>query len=185
MSIFSLKNHLFILIILRILWKKKRPNRLVESFWCVSAALSSRTASRRVFSAPHSLTSVFGMGTGGPYALWALTCFRCLLSFGSCLSLRQTSYFAVCFLFLCLSASSEKTLLPTCISTRVSDFSFALQSLRAIGGRHRLLVHLQGFEPGTHWLRVSCSTNWAKGAYSFSVLPFLWIFFSEYPLKTK
>ena len=26
------------------------------------------------------------------------------------------------------------------------------------------LVHLQGFEPGTHWLRVSCSTNWAKGA---------------------
>ena len=28
------------------------------------------------------------------------------------------------------------------------------------------LVHLQGFEPGTHWLRVSCSTNWAKGAKS-------------------
>ena len=27
------------------------------------------------------------------------------------------------------------------------------------------LVHLQGFEPGTHWLRVSCSTNWAKGAF--------------------
>ena len=27
------------------------------------------------------------------------------------------------------------------------------------------LVHLQGFEPGTHWLRVSCSTNWARGAY--------------------
>ena len=26
------------------------------------------------------------------------------------------------------------------------------------------MVHLQGFEPGTHWLRVSCSTNWAKGA---------------------
>ena len=27
------------------------------------------------------------------------------------------------------------------------------------------LVRLQGLEPGTHWLRVSCSTNWAKGAY--------------------
>ena len=159
MSIFSLKNHLFILIILRILWKKKRPNRLVESFWCVSAALSSRTASRRVFSAPHSLTSVFGMGTGGPYALWALTCFRCLLSFGSCLSLRQTSYFAVCFL---------------------SPLPFGF-----LGNEQLPVVHLQGFEPGTHWLRVSCSTNWAKGAYSFSVLPFLWIFFSEYPLKTK
>ena len=26
------------------------------------------------------------------------------------------------------------------------------------------LVQLQGLEPGTHWLRVSCSTNWAKAA---------------------
>ena len=25
-------------------------------------------------------------------------------------------------------------------------------------------VHSQGFEPWTHWLRVSCSTNWAKSA---------------------
>ena len=25
-------------------------------------------------------------------------------------------------------------------------------------------VHPQGFEPRTHWLRVSCSTNWAKSA---------------------
>ena len=30
------------------------------------------------------------------------------------------------------------------------------------------LVRLHGFEPGTHWLRVSCSTNWAKGAYFLS-----------------
>ena len=30
------------------------------------------------------------------------------------------------------------------------------------------MVRLQGFEPGTHWLRVSCSTNWAKGAYFLS-----------------
>ena len=28
---------------------------------------------------------------------------------------------------------------------------------------NHLLVHLQGLEPWTHWLRVSCSTNWAKG----------------------
>ena len=40
---------------------------------CVGLALSSRTASSRVFSAPHSLTSVFGMGTGGPCALWRPT----------------------------------------------------------------------------------------------------------------
>ena len=42
--------------------------------YCVGLALSSRTASSRVFSAPHSLTSVFGMGTGGPCALWRPTC---------------------------------------------------------------------------------------------------------------
>ena len=35
------------------------------------------------------------------------------------------------------------------------------------------LVHLQGFEPGTHWLRVSCSTNWAKGACTCSIWSFL------------
>ena len=27
------------------------------------------------------------------------------------------------------------------------------------------MVHPQGLEPWTHWLRVSCSTNWAKGAH--------------------
>ena len=32
------------------------------------------------------------------------------------------------------------------------------------------MVHLQGFEPGTHWLRVSCSTNWAKGALFFATV---------------
>ena len=32
-------------------------------------------------------------------------------------------------------------------------------------------MHLQGFEPGTHWLRVSCSTNWAKGAFPSKGLP--------------
>ena len=30
-----------------------------------------------------------------------------------------------------------------------------------------LLVHHQGLEPGTPWLRVRCSTNWANGAYFF------------------
>ena len=29
------------------------------------------------------------------------------------------------------------------------------------------LVHHQGLEPGTPWLRVRCSTNWANGAYFF------------------
>ena len=79
----------------------------------VGEYLSSRAVSSQVFSARQSLTSVFGMGTGGPSALIS----------------------------------------PT--------------------------LHLQGFEPGTHWLRVSCSTNWAKGAFFYSSLN------NECSLKTK
>ena len=39
----------------------------------VSIGLSSRTASREVLSPLQSLTSVFGMGTGGPSAFMTLT----------------------------------------------------------------------------------------------------------------
>ena len=42
-------------------------------FLCVSTELFSRTVSRKVFSPLQSLTSVFGMGTGGPSAFIALT----------------------------------------------------------------------------------------------------------------
>ena len=46
-----------------------RDGTLVPSlFLCVSTELSSRTVSRKVFSPLQSLTSVFGMGTGGPSA---------------------------------------------------------------------------------------------------------------------
>ena len=49
---------------------------------CVSIELFSRTVSRKVFSPLQSLTSVFGMGTGGPSAFVTLTvfssCFRSL-----------------------------------------------------------------------------------------------------------
>ena len=44
----------------------------------VSIGLSSRTASRKVFSPLQSLTSVFGMGTGGPSAFVTLTLSRIL-----------------------------------------------------------------------------------------------------------
>ena len=44
-----------------------------EYFFYVSVDLSSRSVSRQVFSALQSLTSVFGMGTGGPFALKTLT----------------------------------------------------------------------------------------------------------------
>ena len=42
----------------------------------VSIELSSRTVSRKVFSPLQSLTSVFGMGTGGPSAFVTLTFFQ-------------------------------------------------------------------------------------------------------------
>ena len=47
-------------------------NLLLQSS-CVSVDLFSRSVSRQVFSALQSLTSVFGMGTGGPFALKTLT----------------------------------------------------------------------------------------------------------------
>ena len=52
---------------LRIQQKFRRRN------FCVSIDLSSRAVSRQVLSAPQSLTSVFGMGTGGPSAIKTLT----------------------------------------------------------------------------------------------------------------
>ena len=42
-------------------------------FLFVSTVLSSRSVARQVFSALQSLTSVFGMGTGGPSVIFALT----------------------------------------------------------------------------------------------------------------
>ena len=40
-----------------------------------------------------------------------------------------------------------------------------IRRLSANNSDYTSLVHLQGLEPWAHWLRVSCSTNWAKGAY--------------------
>ena len=81
----------------------KQENKERPLFSCnnVGFDLSSRAVASQVFSALQSLTSVFGMGTGGPSALKALTSFVCL---------------------------------------------HPLES-RAPEG---FLVHLQGFEPGTH-----------------------------------
>ena len=49
--------------------KKKKPQLLLQFFYCVGIALSSRAASSQVLSALMSLTTVFGMGTGGPSSL--------------------------------------------------------------------------------------------------------------------
>ena len=46
--------------------KKEKLQSLLQFFYCVGIALSSRAASSQVLSALMSLTTVFGMGTGGP-----------------------------------------------------------------------------------------------------------------------
>ena len=51
---------------------ENRAFTLLSSVY-VSIGLSSRTASREVLSPLQSLTSVFGMGTGGPSAFVTLT----------------------------------------------------------------------------------------------------------------
>ena len=106
--------------------------------FCVSVDLSSQLVAKWVFSALQSLTSVFGMGTGGPSALETLT----------------KAQISPRFPFLFSHLLTEKR-------NYLDKPSF--------GSGNLPLVHLQGFEPGTHWLRVSCSTNWAKGAYTLQV----------------
>ena len=49
------------------------PPAYADELLYVSIGLSSRTASREVLSPLQSLTSVFGMGTGGPSAFVTLT----------------------------------------------------------------------------------------------------------------
>ena len=58
-------------------WNKKASNHWSDAH-CVGTELSSRAASRQVLSPQQSLTSVFGMGTGGPSALKAPTEIRCV-----------------------------------------------------------------------------------------------------------
>ena len=50
-------------------WKSIKKQSLDFSRLCVGIDLSSQSVARQVFSALVSLTSVFGMGTGGPSPL--------------------------------------------------------------------------------------------------------------------
>ena len=94
----------------------KGYNPIVPRF-CVGYDLSSRAVASQVLSALQSLTSVFGMGTGGPFALKTLT--------------RR---FSPPYSILILQALLLKS----------------LQTNIELGSGNLPLVHLQGFEPGTH-----------------------------------
>ena len=84
----------------------------------VGIELSSRLVSKQVLSPQQSLTSVFGMGTGGPSALKTLT-----------------------------------TGAPSGIQPRDASRTHMIQSqllaTASVPSEYNM-VHLQGFEPGTH-----------------------------------
>ena len=56
-------------------WLSSLGVLFLHSLASVSIGLSSRTVTRKVLSPLQSLTSVFGMGTGGPSAFVTLTIF--------------------------------------------------------------------------------------------------------------
>ena len=79
-------------------------------------------------------------------------------------------------------AQSKKVVIPkntvSCnsrcfwVSRRLVSFLESSEQISRFGAafkkpppKRRFLVHQQGLEPGTRWLRVSCSTNWAIGAH--------------------
>ena len=66
-------------------------NGFIRSRACVGIELFSRTVSRKVSSPLQSLTSVFGMGTGGPSAFVTPTSFSRLKVFPWSLNIEQHS----------------------------------------------------------------------------------------------
>ena len=120
---------------------KKRSHSKEEWLKDVGHDLSSRLVAKRVLSALQSLTTVFGMGTGGPSA-----------------SKRPTK------------KSWQQPIFPARRQASIVGTSELNYRVRNGNGwtlcvTSPTIMRLQGFEPGTHWLRVSCSTNWAKGAF--------------------
>ena len=65
---------------LGLIHKQENSIILTVFLWYVGIDLFSRPVARQVFSALQSLTSVFGMGTGGPSALITLTLYAFVLT---------------------------------------------------------------------------------------------------------
>ena len=102
----------------------------------VGEYLSSRAVSSQVLSAQQSLTSVFGMGTGGPSALITPT-YRSV--FSTVLSISYSYPFVKHILYDLFETTYFSKLFPR-KSAEIQ--SFDLSTLPS--------MHLQGFEPGTH-----------------------------------
>ena len=119
----------------------------MEEYENVGDDLFSRAASSQVSSAHVSLTSVFGMGTGGPSPLKSPTIFYLLVPNLCLLELYSFNFNPACVGIVLFSRAAS------------SQVSSALVSLTSVfgmgtGGPSPLqiptMVHLQGFEPGTH-----------------------------------
>ena len=125
----------------------------------VGISLFSQIVSNLVSSAPLSLTSVFGMGTGEPSMSSTPTSLPHYFYLTTFIPFYQ--YFFSSF-FLGDSYGNR---------TRVSGVRG--RCLYRLTNEPSLvfflspfpLVHHQGLEPGTPWLRVRCSTIWANGAH--------------------
>ena len=137
----------------------KHPKGWMQS---VGVFLSSQAVASQVFSALLSLTSVFGMGTGGPSASSTPTINLYILSF-----LPFTHFGDSCGNRTRVVGVRGRSL------NRLTNEPFVRSSQGALFFKPLeipFMVHHQGLEPGTPWLRVRCSTNWANGAYCTFVL---------------
>ena len=149
----------------------------------VGIFLFSRAVASQVSSALQGLTSVFGMGTGGPPASSTPTV-DSEYSFGSpswtrtndpavnSRMLYRLSYWGIYLLHnhRCSCRSGDSCGNRTRVAgvrgrslNRLTNEPF--ESRGSLLSPSLVLVHHQGLEPGTPWLRVRCSTNWANGAY--------------------
>ena len=67
-------------------------------------------------------------------------------------------------LFLFCSCPRTKPFSSPMVHKRQFPQKQAIKNTPQLRARY-FVVHHRGLEPRTHWLRVSCSTNWANGAY--------------------
>ena len=120
-----------------------------------------------------SLTTVFGMGTGVPSSQKTPTIF----------SFKEKTFVNITHQ---LCYVKKKLVTRGRIELPFTAWEAVVLAAWPTGHFHtpyvigvqKEVVHHRGLEPRTHWLRVSCSTNWANGAFlNF----FLWVVFVLHP----
>ena len=124
-----------------------------------------RAASSQVFSAQVSLTSVFGMGTGGPSPWKSPTILLSLVKEHNVLSEFPFGNSCVGIDLFSRAASSQVSSAQMSLTSVFGMGTGGPSSLKipTFKATSVALVHLQGFNPAMHriptWLRVSCFRN--------------------------